>query len=394
MNRLTLGLVGVLVALALVVSAFAVGFVAGHSRDLAIPDIGIERSPAERAVKEVEGILEREALKPSSDTSLTVGAINGVLESLGDDYAMYFDAKHYEYFNEQNMGEFFGIGVTISEGKDGTVHIVSVIEDTPAEKSGLKADDRIVGIDGVERDKWDTEEVVKRIRGPEGSKVKVSVARKGEKSLREFEIERAKIDYPNVMKKMVGKDVGYISLMQFNAKAAEDVGDAVKELEGKGAKGFVFDLRNNPGGMLDESVDLSSLFIEDGVVLRVEKREGPEEVHRAKGGAITDAPMVLLVNENSASAAEIVAGALQDYDRARIVGVKTFGKGSVQTVKTLTQGGAIKFTIAHYLTPKSRVIDGKGVEPDVVVEMKPELAADEETDTQLKRGIAELRKLL
>ncbi|MBE0475855.1 MAG: S41 family peptidase [Coriobacteriia bacterium] len=394
MDRLTTRVIGIALAAAVVSAAFIGGFVLGHARTGIVPSIAPSaRSDAERAVSEVRRILRRQALKPSTEESMTVGVVEGILESLDDDYAMYFDPRHFEYFQEQNQGEFYGIGITIA-GKDGTAYIVSVIEDTPAERAGLKAEDRIVGIDGDEREKWDIDDVVKRIRGPEGTEVTVSVRRGDEEELRDFRIERAKIDYPNLMKRKVGDDVGYIRLLSFNGKAAEDISKAMRDLRKDGAKGFVLDLRNNPGGMLDESVDVASLFIEDGVIVRVEKRNGPEETHRARRGKATDAPLVVLVNENSASASEIVAGALQDYGRAPLVGAKTFGKGSVQTVEELSTGGAVKFTIAHYLTPKSRVIDGKGLTPDVAVDMKHEDAADEETDVQLKRAVEELRKLL
>lgn len=393
MDRTLVRIISVVAAVGVAVASFGAGFVVGHTRGLDIPSITSERTRLERVVSEVKDILQDEALDPSSEESMSVGAVNGILESLDDDYAMYFDPKHFEYFNEQNQGEFFGIGVTVA-GRDGTVYVVSVIEDTPAEEAGLEAEDRIVGIDGVESKKWDLEDVVKRIRGEEGTKVEVTVARHGEKDTRDFTIRRARIDYPNLMTRMIGKDVGYMRLLQFNAKAAEDLEEAIAKLKDKGAKGYVLDLRNNPGGMLDESVDVASLFVSDGVIVRVERRGKPQEQERATGHKVTDAPLVLLVNENSASASEIVAGALQDYDRAVLVGAKTFGKGSVQTVEELLRGGAIKFTIAHYLTPKSRVINGKGVTPDVAVKMKPEGAIDDKSDVQLTRAVKELRDKL
>ncbi len=186
-----------------------------------------------------------------------------------------------------------------------------------------------------------------------------------------FEITREKINYPNIKSEKIG-DVGYIRLGQFNAKAADDIKKAVEDLTKQGAKGFVLDLRDDPGGLLDQAVDVSSLFVADGAIVRVDERNKPEQVLNATGNKITDAPMAVLINGNSASASEIVAGALQDWGRAVLVGEKSFGKGSVQTIEELPDGAAVKFTIAHYLTPKKRVINGVGLTPDVVVVMDRE----------------------
>ena len=199
---------------------------------------------------------------------------------------------------------------------------------------------------------------------------------------------------------MLPGNIGYVRLYSFNQRSEKEMRSAIDALEKKGAKGFVVDVRDNPGGLLDQAVKTSSLFVPDGVIVRVDERDKPEEVHRATGAVATDAPMVLLVNENSASASEIVAGALQDYARATLVGQKTFGKGSVQTVEQLAGGAAMKFTIAHYLTPKKRVIDGKGVTPEYVVKMKldneydPEFQKDINKDAQLLKALEVLKKEL
>lgn len=359
----------------------------------ALPGVSDAAATPEQAAREVRDIINREALAPSDDASMAAGVVSGMLQSLDDSYAVYFDKQHYAYFNEQTTGEFYGIGITISD-KNGKPTVVSVIKGTPAENAKLKAADVIVSIDGVTRDKWDLDEVVKRVRGPEGSKVKLQIARKGAPGLLEFTITRAKIDVPNVEQELVGKDVGYIRLYSFNQRSGDDLRAAISELTTKGAKGFVLDLRDNPGGLLSASVDVVSLFVKDGVVVSVDGRAAQvDETYRASGSIETKAPVVLLVNENSASASEIVAGALQDYKRATIVGVTTFGKGSVQQIEELSFGGAMKLTIAHYLTPKGRIIDKKGVVPEVVVKMDPEKQIDKKTDTQYERALTELRKL-
>ncbi len=383
------------VTLALTGMAFVGGMFFERLDPLSFTVPVIENSPTDLtgSLSEVRNVIDAEALRPSSEESMTAGAIQGLLNALDDPYAIYFDAMHYQYFSEQTDGEFYGIGITIT-AKDGVPTVVTIIENTPAEAAGLKPDDVIVGIDGIKRAKWDLEEVVTRVRGPEGTAVKLDVARKGQSKPLTFTIKRAKIDVPNITTRMEGKDIGYIRLFSFNAKAADDLRAAIRELSDKGAKGFVLDLRDNPGGLLPESVDVASLFVSDGVIVRVEERDKPEEEYRAKGKIATDKPLVVLVNENSASASEIVAGALQDYARAVLVGQTSFGKGSVQTVRRLRNGAAMKFTIAHYLTPKKREIDGKGIVPDVVVKMDPADEADEKTDVQLKKAIEVLRAKL
>jgi carboxyl-terminal processing protease len=386
MDRLFKAAMATIAVLTLVVLAFIGGFVLARASDRTVQT----DSELEQAVEEVADIIDREALEPSTDESQTAGAISGMLESLDDPYAMYFDEKHYGYFNEQNSGIFYGIGVTI-QNRENDLVIASVIEGTPAEAAGLKADDIIVEIDGETRPKWDTEEAVLRIRGEEGTKVTLGIRRNGAEELTDYTITRAKIDVPNIESEMLEDGVGYIRLYSFNEQAAEDVADAIETLSKDGAKGFIFDLRDNPGGLLSESVDVSSLFVEDGVIVRVEDREGTVEEHRATGRVVTDAPLVVLINGNSASASEIVGGALQDYDRATLVGEKSFGKGSVQQIEELSFGGAVKLTIAHYVTPKGQEINGNGLAPDVQSTMEAELQMDQATDTQLKKAIEVLK---
>lgn len=388
-----------MVGLVLVLGAFAGGFVFARQTDPLgqLPGVETTKPDVGEQVNEAMDILNTEALTRPKEASATAGAIQGLLDSTGDKWAMYFDAQHYKYFNEQNSGEFGGIGVTIGE-KDGQGYVVAVMPDTPAAKAGMKPNDVFVEIDGVRQDKWSSEEIVKRVRGDVGTDVKITI-RRG-KDLKSFKIKRALIEVPNVQSAMLPGKIGYIRLFSFNQHGEADTRAAIQSLEDKGAKGLVIDLRDNPGGLLDQAVRVSSLFIPNGVIVRVDERDKSEEVHRATRKVATDAPIVLLVNENSASASEIVGGALQDYARAPLVGMKTFGKGSVQTSEELSDGGAMKFTIAHYLTPKKRVIDGKGLTPDYVVKMKPDqeydpkFQKDMKKDTQLLKAIEVLKKEL
>lgn len=340
-------------------------------------------------IDQVRAIIKSDALKPSSDQSMTTGAIDGMVASLEDTYAVYFTPSSFKEFQQDTKGEFFGIGVTIGLDKNAQPQVGSVFEGTPAAKAGLKAGDVFAAIDGVSKPKWDLEDVVSRVRGPIGTKVRLTIKRNGGK-LFDVVVTRDRIMVPNVMKKMYG-DVGYISLMSFNERSADDLRAGLAELDRKGAKGFVLDLRGNPGGLLRSAVDVASLFIPDGVIVRIDERGKPEVEERATGQTVTSKPLLVLVDSHSASASEIVAGALQDYGRATIVGERSYGKGSVQTIRNLSNGGGIKLTTAHYLTPKKRVINGVGVTPDVVVKMELKLRGDATKDVQLLRALEVLR---
>jgi carboxyl-terminal processing protease len=264
--------------------------------------------------------------------------------------------------------------------------VVSVFSFTPAERAGIKAGDVFRSVNGVTKSQWTTEDVVKRVRGPKGTTVSVGMYRPSTKKVTVYKLTREAIKTPNLEVSMKG-DVGVIAMYEFNATSAMDIKAAIEKLKKQGAKGYILDLRNNPGGLLDQAVDVSSLFIADGVIVRVDERNKKPVEYRTTRPMITDAPLVVLVNENSASASEITAGALQDYGRAKLVGTKTYGKGSVQTIRNLPFGGAVKFTTAHYLTPKGRAINGKGLTPDVVVKMAVEKIAKDKTDIQMQKAL-------
>lgn len=395
MNTVTKVIVGVALAVILGATGFVGGFVVAHLDAVAVSPsavaLGVAKSDLASKVSEVDALLKKQALEPPSETSATAGVLQGLLGSNGDKYATYFDAKTFKAFNEETMGSFGGIGVVLGENKQGQTHVVEVYKDTPAFRAGILKGDIFHTIDGTTQAKWTSEQVVKLVRGPEGSQVRLVMTRPNKNPSKpsselSFTITRAQINYPNTNTKMYGK-VGYVRLAQFNGNSGPDMEKAITELTGKGAKALVFDLRDNPGGLLDESVDVASLFVRDGVIVRVDQRNKAEEVHYASGHKITDLPLVVLIDGYSASASEITAGALQDYRRATLVGEKSYGKGSVQTITRLSDGSGIKFTIAHYLTPMGRAIDGIGLTPDVVVPMDAMKQMDSKTDVQLKKAI-------
>jgi carboxyl-terminal processing protease len=393
MNRGIRALIASLVIILVATGCFIGGVVFAGS-PLTVPPIGsfVSTSTASAPgvlLDRVGRIIEQNALVPSSEESITTNAIRGALESLDDPYAAYYDAQQYKDLQEDQSGEFFGIGVSLGLNKAGQPVAATVFDKTPAKRAGIKVGDVITAVDGVRKARWDLEDFVKLVRGPLGTKVTLEITRNSDKPF-DVTLTRDRIAVPNTMVKMYG-EVGYVRLMTFNELSATDVANAIKGFDAKGARGYILDLRGNPGGLLSSAIEVASIFIKGGVIVRVDERGKPEELDRALGNAMTDKPLVVLVDEGSASASEIVAGALKDYKRATVVGITTYGKGSVQSVVPLENGGAVKLTIAHYLTPQSKVIDKVGVVPDVVVKMDVKLQASDSTDTQLKRALEVVR---
>ena len=392
MNRTVKALVASLAILALLAGAFAAGAVYSQLGGgiLALPGLG--RTNAGKLVDQVDHLIVADALRPSADTSIVAGAISGMLRSLDDTYAVYYDPSSYSALQDQQKGEFAGIGVAVGLDKNNQPYASRVFPNSPASRAGIKAGDVFSAVGGVRKAKWDLEQFVELVRGPAGTTVKLEITRTG-KAPFIVTVTRATITPPNIETKTYGT-VGYVRLLTFNDRSAAELSAAIKKFDADGMKGYILDLRQNPGGLLSSAVDVVSLFVKQGVVVRVDERSKPEEVLSVSGGAITDKPLVVLVDGNSASASEIVTGALRDASRATVVGQLTYGKGSVQSVQPISNGGAVKMTIAHYLTPLRRVINGVGITPDVVVKMDPLLQLDEKKDTQLARALEVLRAKL
>ena len=330
--------------------------------------------------------------KPVEDDKLLYGAIRGMVEAWGDPYTRFVDPQQLKEEEIEMEGEYGGLGIYIGQ-RDGQTLIISPIEDTPADKAGLKPKDQIVKIGDEIILGWDSQQVVKRLRGKPGTTVTIWVRREGEEELLKFELNRESIKLESVRSEMMDKTLGYIRISQFKQKTAGDVRDAVVSLAKAGAKGYILDLRNNGGGLLNSAVEISDMFLNGGLVVGMKGRmdRANDEIF-ANPGTLTSLPMVVLINEGSASASEIVAGALSDRERAVTVGKKTFGKGSVQTLFNLTDGSGLYVTIARYHTPSGTVIDHVGLEPDVEVE--GEVIKEKEKDAQLQRAKEELKKIL
>lgn len=298
---------------------------------------------------------------------LLQGAVKGMLESLDDPHSNYFTKSELESFKEDLKGTYVGVGMVVQKRVNEPLTVVSPIEDGPAFKVGVKPKDKIIAIDGEATYKLTSEESVKKLKGEPNTKVKVTVYREATKETKDIEIERAVVELKYVKHRMLDDKIGYLRLTQFGENVYPDVKKAMEDLQKNNMKALVFDLRSNPGGALDQAIKISSMFLKEGRVVSVKSKEGAEQVSNREGKYYGDFPLVILINGGSASASEIVAGAIKDNKRGILVGEKSFGKGSVQTLIPLPDGDGMKLTIAKYYTPSGISIHGKGIEPDVVV---------------------------
>ncbi|HVM13645.1 MAG TPA: S41 family peptidase [Egibacteraceae bacterium] len=321
--------------------------------------------------------VSTEAVDPPGHEALLKGAIEGMLERLDDPYAVYYDAAEFTAFSELLDGTFSGVGVMVEETPEG-VTIVNVLSGSPAEAAGLQAGERIVEVDGEDVRDAPLQAVVQRVQGEEGTTVRLGLEG-GPQGPREVEVTRAQIDRPVVEVERLDDGLAHIQLLQFTEDVGARVRELVQEQMSEGARGVVLDLRGNPGGLLREAVSVASVFIEAGTIVSVQERGRDRQTFEATGGAI-DVPLVVLVDATSASASEIVAGAVQGLERGPVVGTPTFGKGTVQTVRPLADGAGLKFTTAEYFTSTGESIEGRGIAPDrVVTDADQQLAAAAET---------------
>ncbi len=306
------------------------------------------------------------------DGKLIESAIDGMLNGL-DPHSRYMDSRRFRDMEAQTRGEFGGLGIEVTV-EDGFITVVSPIDDTPAAKAGIRAGDIITHLDDEPVEGLTLDQVDEKMRGPEHSVIRLRITRKGEKAPVEVAVTRAKIQVRSVRTKLEGSDIGYIRVTQFTEQTTDGVRAAIRQITRQipndKLKGYVVDLRNNPGGLLDQAISVSGAFLEHGEIVSIRGRD-PEDSERfnARSGDLTEGkPVIVLINGGSASASEIVAGALQDHRRATLVGTRSFGKGSVQTIIPLGSGnGALRLTTARYFTPSGRSIQAKGISPDIEV---------------------------
>ncbi|MBW4511017.1 MAG: PDZ domain-containing protein [Scytonematopsis contorta HA4267-MV1] len=306
--------------------------------------------------------------KPISNDKAAYTAINGMIKSLGDPFTRFLDPEQYRSLQVTTSGELTGVGLQIAQNPDtGRLEVVAPIDGSPADKAGIKPRDRIIKIEGITTDKLTLDEAAAKMRGPIGSFVTLLIERDGEEQ-KEVQLVRDRIELNPVVAELrpidKGKSIGYIRLTQFNANAPAELSQAISSLEKKGANAYILDLRNNPGGLLQAGIEIARMWLDKGTIVYTVNRQGLQGDFESFGPALTDDPLVILVNQGTASASEILAGALQDNRRATLVGETTFGKGLIQSLFELSDGSGLAVTIAKYETPMHHDIHKLGIKPD------------------------------
>ncbi len=358
----------------------AIGLVLGFSLSVGGGLIGDIRSPDKeelaweqaRLFAEVLERVKRDYVEPIDDAVLLESAIRGMVSDL-DAHSQYLDAGEYRDIRISTTGSYTGIGIEVSE-VDGAITVVSPIAGSPAARSGIRSGDQLIAVDGFAVESSNVQQTIGKLRGQVGTQVKVTVLR--DDVAIDHEMRRQVIRVASVHRELLSPSYGYVRVSQFSESTARELGRAIDDLQDANdgmLKGLVLDLRNNPGGVLDAAVDVSDLFLDSGVIVTADGRSADSRFTRSahRGDILDGADMVVLVNEGSASASEIVAGALQDHGRALVVGTETFGKGLVQTVMPLSKGRAIKLTTSRYYTPSGDSIHDVGITPDIFVEDTP-----------------------
>lgn len=371
MNRQTL--IALLGAVSIGLASFSFGLVADRPEEKSITSLEDTEGNALEVIQDAyETIVATSAERPS-DEVLARAAIRGMIRALkrnDDPFALFYSPSGYRSFQELSTGRFSGIGVWLKQ-KGKRLEIVSVLPSSPARAVGLERGDVILSVDSEPVADMDVDQAVRAIKGRPGTEVRLGVDRDGE--MLEVVVERAQLQLPNLRSKVVREDLGYLRLLGFARGAGRQVHSEVDRLRSKGVEGIILDLRDNGGGLFSEAIEVASVFIEDGEIVTYRARGSNEATYDATGDAFEQVPLVVLVNEGTASASEIVAGALQDRKRGIVVGATTYGKGSVQEVVPLLDSSALKLTTGAYVTPEGRNISGDGIEPDVVVDDEPRI---------------------
>jgi carboxyl-terminal processing protease len=402
----------IVIVIAAAMASFGVGYISGVRTGRAESGVPITDIVAARVVHrdaappssasefdfrlfwEVWSLVQREHLRqPVSDAALYYGALSGLVAGVGDPYSTFFDPDRARRFRQDLAGQLEGIGAEIGI-KQRQLTVIAPLPDSPAARAGIASGDIILAIDDRPTANMTLEEAISRIRGPEGSAVRLLVLARGQRASRELAIVRAVIHVTSVRSEPArtprGTPVAVLTIAHFNGDTAAGFDTVVRDIIAGKYRGIVLDLRNNPGGFLETAIDVAGAWVDHRVVVRERKRDGSVSEHQTNGIArLASMPTVVLVNAGTASAAEIVSGALQDYHLATIIGESTFGKGTVQNLTALRDGSAIKLTIAEWLTPAGRSIEGDGIRPDIVV-TDERADSDADPDPQMARALAEL----
>lgn len=346
-------------------------------------------------LKNFRTLLDKKYLGEIDEQKLTEGAIKGYIEGLDDPYSEYFTKEEMKDFEETTMGNYVGIGIyMVKNTKDNTIVVLAPVQGGPAEKAGLKTGDVITKVDGKDYDGDSMSEASNKIKGEEGTKVKLEIQRDGK--IMEFEIERQNVKLNHVESKKLEANIGYLKLSTFDEGCGQEFKTKFEDLKKQGITSLIIDLRNNGGGIVEEALEIADLMVDkDQTLLITTDKNGKEEVKKSKADKTINMPIILLTNENSASASEILAGALKDLNAAKIVGTKTYGKGVIQELLTLSDGSGLKITTNEYYTPNHNKINKVGISPDVEVKLPEEeqdkVTVEESKDTQLQKAIEILK---
>jgi carboxyl-terminal processing protease len=398
-KKLLYGLLALILAVAIGSGGFMLGFASAPktqtvNRPIETPVPGATAAPASADDQSMPLFWEAMQILQSkyygSDlpdaTKRQYDAIQGVFIGLDDQFTSFIPLQATKIIEEDASGSFSGIGAYVQLNKDRALVLTRIFQDSPAEKAGLKAGDIVISVNGESVVGQDLYAQIAKVRGPEGSQAKLTIVRGQDKPF-DVTVTRAKIAIKLVESKMIGGDVAYVRLSEFSQTASTQLSDAIDQLLVRNPKGLILDLRDNPGGFLDESIKVADIFLKNGIVVTERTKPGANQqvaVFRSDdNGVAQDIPLVVLVNGNSASAAEIVAGALHDRKRAILIGTTTFGKGEVEELDHLSDGSQVRVTIAHWFTPNDTDINKKGIEPDIKVEP----GTDATKDLQLDRAV-------
>ena len=345
-------------------------------------------SEVEGKLNAIDSVLESFYFGDVDDETAKDNIYKAYLSSYGDKYTMYYTADEYKALKESTNGKFYGIGAVCQLSGEGGVLLVDVYDNGAGYQAGLRSGDRVVNVDGRDITGMELSSAVALIKGDKGTTVTLEVIRGTERLT--FSAVRDAVEAKTVSYTLLDNNIGYLSISQFEEVTTKQFKAAVEDLQSQGMKGLVIDIRNNPGGLLDTVVGMLKYMLPDGLIVYTEDKQGNRKEYKGQDNDEFNLPLAVIVNGNSASASEIFAGAIQDYGKGTIIGTQTYGKGIVQTVKPLTDGSAIKFTIAKYFTPKGQDIHGKGVTPDMVVEYDTDADVDTQLDAAIKNVEAQI----
>ena len=345
-------------------------------------------SEVEGKLNAIDSVLESFYFGDVDDETAKDNIYKAYLSSYGDKYTMYYTADEYKALKESTNGKFYGIGAVCQLSGEGGVLLVDVYDNGAGYQAGLRSGDRVVNVDGRDITDMELSSAVALIKGDKGTSVTLEVIRGTERLT--FSAVRDAVEAKTVSYTLLDNNIGYLSISQFEEVTTKQFKAAVEDLQSQGMKGLVIDIRNNPGGFLDTVVGMLKYMLPDGLIVYTEDKQGNRKEYKGQDNDEFNLPLAVIVNGNSASASEIFAGAIQDYGKGTIIGTQTYGKGIVQTVKPLTDGSAIKFTIAKYFTPKGQDIHGKGVTPDMVVEYDTDADVDTQLDAAIKNVEAQI----